>query len=119
MSTNFTSAHKFTRTWFAGCVGLGLLLSAWGVFERVPALSLAGVLVIGAALIPVFTYERLLFTKASPRNQTSVLLAGFLLVLLGIVLLATSQQTAALMCIGAAGLLSVILQKMKKQQSNS
>ncbi len=118
MSTNFTSALKFTRYWFSGCIGLGLLLSGWGIFERVPALSLAGVLVIGAALIPVFTYQRLLFTKPTLQREKAVLLAGILLVLLGIALLATSQQVAALMCIGAAGLLSLVVPKMKKQHQN-
>lgn len=116
MSENFNQTARFASIWFGVCVIAGVLIAAFGVFDRIPAIAFAGAAVIGASLIPVFSFERVLFARPTPQRETQTLLVGIVSALFGISLIATDYQTAALVCMGFGALLMHVAKKMKKRR---
>lgn len=117
MPKNFNQIARFTSIWFVVCVFVGALLTFWGAFNQIPNLGFAGAALIGAALIPVFTHQRVLFLGQTPQREKRILLVGIVMALFGLSLLSTSHQAAALVCFGSAWLFMHVAKKMKQRRN--
>lgn len=116
MTKNINQTRTLVAISVAACMGLGTVLAGWGAIDEIPKLGFSGAALMGAALIPIFSFQRLLFVNQPPLREMQILIVGIIVALFGLSLLSTSHQAAALACIASSLPFVFVAKKMKQRR---